>query len=252
MRKTTALKNKIALISGGSRGIGRAIALELAKAGCHISFSYRKNELDAQKLEEEITLLGQKAKAFRVDIKDYPAVTDWVNRTKEYFQGLDIVINNAGIIKDKALMFMEKEDWQEVIDTNLTGVYNLSRAAIIGLMKQKKGNIINISSVSGIIGLPRQTNYSASKAGMIGFTKALAREVAGYNIRVNSVAAGFIETDMTQELKEIFKNKMLARIPLARFGKPEEVAKAVKFLASEESNYITGQVIVIDGGLSIV
>ncbi len=247
----TSLKDKIALISGGSRGIGRSIALELAKTGCHISFSYRKNELEAKKLEEEIARLGQKAQAFCVDIKDYAAVIDWVNQTKEHFQGLDIVINNAGIIKDKALMFMEKEDWQEVIDTNLTGVYNLSRAVIIGLMKQKKGNIINISSVSGIIGLPRQANYSASKAGMIGFTKALAREVAAYNIRVNSVAAGFIETDMTHELKENFKSKMLTRIPLARFGKPEEVAKVVKFLAGEESNYITGQVIVIDGGLSI-
>lgn len=245
------LKNKVAIISGASRGIGRAIALELARQGCQISFSYRKNEAEAKDLESEIIALGPKARAFCVDIKDHTAVADWVDRTKEYFQGLDIVINNAGIIKDKALMFMEKEDWQEVIDTNLTGVYNLSHSAIIGFMKQKSGNIINISSVSGIIGLPKQTNYSASKAGMIGFTKALAKEVAPYNIRVNSVAAGFIETDMTKDLKESFKSQMLAQIPLARFGKAEEVAKAVKFLVSEESNYITGQVIVIDGGLSM-
>jgi 3-oxoacyl-[acyl-carrier protein] reductase len=245
------LKNKVAIISGASRGIGRAIALELAKQGCQISFSYRKNEAEAKSLEAEIIANGPKAKAFCVDIKDYAAVVDWVDRTKEYFHGLDIVVNNAGIIKDKALMFMEKEDWQEVIDTNLTGVYNLSHSAIIGFMKQKSGNIINISSVSGIIGLPKQTNYSASKAGVIGFTKALAKEVAPYNIRVNSVAAGFIETDMTKDLKENFKNQMLAQIPLARFGKAEEVAKAVKFLVSEESNYITGQLLVIDGGLSM-
>jgi 3-oxoacyl-[acyl-carrier protein] reductase len=245
------LKDKIAIISGASRGIGRAIALELAKEGCHISFSYLKNESEAQKLENEIVKLGRKAKAYCVDIKDYDAVTNWVNQTKEYFQGLDIVVNNAGIIKDKALMFMDKADWQEVIDTNLTGVYNLSHAAIIGFMKQKSGNIVNISSVSGIIGLPKQSNYSASKAGMIGFSKALAKEVAPYNIRVNAVAAGFIETDMTKDFKETLRNKMLAQIPLARFGKAEEVAKAVKFLAGEGSNYITGEVIVVDGGLSM-
>jgi 3-oxoacyl-[acyl-carrier protein] reductase len=246
------LKDKIAIISGASRGIGRAIALELAREGCHISFSFRSNVVEAKKLEEEIAKLGRKTKAYCVDVKDYDAVTNWVNQTKEYFRGLDIVVNNAGIIKDKALMFMEKADWQEVIDTNLTGLYNLSHAAIIGFMKQKSGNIINISSVSGIIGLPKQSNYSASKAGMIGFTKSLAKEVAPYNIRVNAVAAGFIETDMTKDFKEILKNKMLAQIPLARFGKAEEVAKSVKFLASDESNYITGEVIVVDGGLSMV
>ena len=245
------LKDKIAIISGASRGIGRAIALELAKEGCHISFSYRSNVTEAKKLEEEIAKLGRKAKAYCVDIKDYERVIEWVKQTKEYFQGLDIVINNAGIIKDKALMGMEKADWQEVIETNLTGTYNLSHAAIIGLLKQKSGSIINISSVSGVIGLPRQTNYSASKAGVIGFTKALAKEVAPYNIRVNAIAAGFIETDMTKDLKETLKTKMLAQIPLARFGKAEEVALAVKFLASEAANYITGEVIVIDGGLSM-
>jgi len=245
------LKDKIAIISGASRGIGRAIALELAKEGCHISFSYRSSAAEAQKLETEISKLGRKAKAYRVDIKDFDAVNNWVTQTKEYFQGLDIVVNNAGVIKDKALMFMEKADWQDVLDTNLTGLYNLSHAAIIGFMKQKSGNIINISSVSGMIGLPKQTNYSASKAGMIGFTKALAKEVAPYNIRVNAIAAGFIDTDMTKDFKEVLRNKMLAQIPLARFGKVEEVAKAVKFLAGEGSNYITGEVIVVDGGLSM-
>jgi len=245
------LKDKVAIISGASRGIGKAIALELASAGCHISFSYRANEAEAKKTEEEIIKRGRKVKAFRVDIKDYDAVNEWVEQTRDFFSGIDIVVNNAGIIKDKALMLMGKDDWNEVISTNLTGTYNLCRAAITGLMKQKSGNIINISSVSGIIGLPRQTNYSASKAGMIGFTKALAKEVGAFNIRVNAIAAGFIETDMTKELKEGLKNKMLAQIPLSRMGTPEEVAKTVKFLADEGSSYITGQVIVIDGGLSM-
>lgn len=245
------LKDKVVIISGASRGIGKAIAWELSRAGCHLSFSYRTNESEAKKLEAEILRLGRKARAFRVDIKDYDAVKAWVDQTREFFLGIDIVVNNAGIIKDKALMLMEKDDWNEVISTNLTGTYNLCRAAIIGLMKQKSGIIINISSVSGITGLPRQTNYSASKAGMLGFTKALAKEVAPFNIRVNAIAAGFIETDMTKGLKEDLKNKMLAQIPLSRFGTPEEVAKAVKFLAEEESAYITGQTIVIDGGLSM-
>lgn len=246
------LENKTAIISGASRGIGRAIALELAGHGAAISFSYLKNDVDAKKLEEELAASGVKAKSFKVDIKDFEAVADWAAKTKELFNGLDIVVNNAGIIKDKALMSMEKQDWQEVIDTNLTGTYNLTRACIIGLLKQRNGCIINISSVSGIIGLNRQTNYSASKAGVIGFTKALAKEVGPYNIRVNAVAAGFIETDMTKDLKEAFKNQMLGQIPLARFGRPEEVAKAVRFLAGDEAQYITGETIVIDGGLSML
>lgn len=244
------LKNKIAIISGASRGIGKAIALELAKQGCHISFSFIKNEAEAKKLEAQIQALGVKSKTFQVDIKDYDAVTDWVNKTKEFFGGLDIVINNAGITRDKALMSMERKDWLEVIDTNLNGAYNLTHAAIIGLLKQKSGNIINISSVSGIIGLSRQTNYSASKAGLIGFTKSLAKEVGPFNVRVNAVAAGFVETDMTKELKDPLKAKMLEQIPLGRFGKVEEIAAAVKFLASDESKYISGETLVIDGGLS--
>jgi 3-oxoacyl-[acyl-carrier protein] reductase len=245
------LKNKIAIISGASRGIGRAIALELAKEGACISFSYLKNATEAKKLEEEIKNLGSKAKAFQVEIKDFTAVTEWVDETKEIFGGLDIVISNAGVIKDKALALMIPEDWLEVINTNLIGTINLSRAAIITLIKQKEGNIINITSVSGISGLPRQSNYSASKAGIIGFTKSLAKEVASYNIRVNAVAPGFIETDMLADLKEALKNKMLEKIPLARLGKAEEVARVVKFLVSDRAGYITGQTIVIDGGLSI-
>ena len=245
------LKNKIAIISGASRGIGRAIALDLAREGAQIAFNYLKSKTEAQSLEGELQALGVKAKASQVDISDFDAVSKWVKETKEFFGGLDILINNAGIINDKALMFMEKEDWQKVIDTNLGGVFNLTHAAIIGFMKQKSGNIVNITSVSGITGVARQTNYAASKAGIIGFTKSLAREVARYNIRVNAVAPGFIETDMLKDLKEAYKKELLTRIPLGRIGKAEEVANVVKFLVSGASNYITGQTIIIDGGMSM-
>lgn len=245
------LKNKIAIISGATRGIGRAIALELAREGANIAFNYLKSKLKALDLEKEIKAMGIKSKAFQVDISDFDAVSRWVKETKELFGGLDILINNAGIINDKALMFMEKEDWQKVINTNLNGVFNLTHAAIVGFMKQKSGNIVNITSVSGITGVAKQTNYAASKAGIIGFTKSLAREVAAYNIRVNAVAPGFIETDMLKDLKEAYKKELLTRIPLARLGKAGEVAKVVKFLVSEAANYITGQTIIIDGGMSM-
>ncbi|MGD0335842.1 MAG: 3-oxoacyl-[acyl-carrier-protein] reductase [Candidatus Omnitrophota bacterium] len=245
------LKNKIAIVSGASRGIGRQIALELARQGLNIAFSYLNNKEEADKLLAEITRLGIKTKASRVDISDFDAVTAWVEETKKTFGGLDIVINNAGIINDKALAFMEKNDWQKVIDTNLGGVFNLTRAVITGMIKQNSGIIVNISSISGITGVARQTNYAASKAGIIGFTRSLAREVAKYGIRVNAVAPGFIETDMVSGLKEPLKDGLMKHIPLRRFGRPEEVAKAVKFLISDAANYITGQTLVIDGGLSI-
>lgn len=244
-------KNKTAIVSGASRGIGRAVVLELASEGINVAFNFLKNKEAASELEKEAKKIGVTAKASCVDIKDFDAVSVWVKETKELFGGLDILVNNAGITNDKALMFMEKEDWKNVIDINLGGVFNLTRAAIIGFMKQGSGSIVNITSLSGIIGLPRQTNYSASKAGIVGFTKALAKEVAKYNIRVNAVAPGFIETDMLKDLKESHKNKILEVLPLGRFGKPQEVAKAVKFLVSDNAGYITGQTIIIDGGLSI-
>ncbi|MBU2044630.1 MAG: 3-oxoacyl-[acyl-carrier-protein] reductase [Candidatus Omnitrophica bacterium] len=244
------LNNKTAIISGASRGIGRAIALKLAKDGANISFNYLKSEAAAKELESELKSRGVKAKAYQVDIKDFAAVNQWVNDTKEYFGQLDIVVNNAGIIVDKALGLMEQADWQSVIDTNLGGLFNLTRAVIITFIKQKSGNIINISSVAGMTGLPRQTNYSAAKAGIIGFTKALAREVGSYNIRVNAVAPGFIETDMLSGLNDKYKQEAKKHIPLGRFGRPEEVARVVAFLASDKSQYITAQVMVIDGGMT--
>jgi 3-oxoacyl-[acyl-carrier protein] reductase len=245
-----SLRNKTVIISGATRGIGRAIAIDLAAEGANISFNFLKNYKDAENLEKEIKDFGVKVKSFQVDIRNYDAVKSWVDNTKELFGGIDIAVNNAGVIKDKALALMEPDDWHEVINTNLDGTFNLSRAAIITFIKQKSGVIVNITSVSGITGMSRQTNYSASKAGIIGFTKSLAREVASYNIRVNAVAPGFIETDMLKELKEEYKSQIMKQIPLCRFGRPEEVARVVKFLVSDEAGYITGQTIVIDGGLS--
>ncbi len=245
------LKNKTVIISGATRGIGRAIAFELAGEGANISFNYLKSDNEAMALEKEIKDLGANAKSYQVDIKAYNAVKSWVDDTKELFGGIDIVVNNAGIIKDKALALMEPYDWQEVINTNLDGTFNLTRAAIVTLIKQKSGVIINIASVSGIVGMPRQTNYSASKAGIIGFTKSLAKEIAPYNIRVNAVAPGFIETDMLSDLKEEYKQQILKKIPLMRLGRPAEIAKAVKFLVSDDAGYITGHTVVIDGGISI-
>ena len=245
-------KNSTVIISGASRGIGRAIAVELAKAGANISFNYLRSSREAVELEEEIRSYGAGAGSFQVDIKDYNAVRTWVEQTRELFGGIDIVVNNAGIIRDSALALMDPGDWHEVLNTNLDGTFNLTRAAIMTFMKQKRGIVINVSSVSGVTGMARQTNYAASKAGIIGFTKALAREVAPYNIRVNAVAPGFIETEMLRDLKDDYRARMIKQIPLNIFGRPEDVANAVRFLISDRAGYITGQTLVIDGGLSMV
>ena len=243
------LKGQVAVVTGGSRGIGRAIALRLAQLGCDVTFNYLHSESEALKLEKEIQSCSVRCFAQRVDIKDFEKVKAWMDVTKEKFGRMDILINNAGIIKDKALMLMGPIDWNEVIDTNLNGVFNASRAAIVAFLKQKSGNIINISSVSGLIGMPRQTNYSAAKGGINGFTKALAKEVAAYGIRVNAIAPGFIETEMISQLTAEYREQALKMIPLGRMGNPEDVANCVKFLLSDEAQYITGQVINVDGGL---
>ncbi len=247
----TELKGKAAIVTGGSRGIGREIVLALARQGCNVAFNYSRNKSLADDLIKELKALKVKAAVRQVDVKDVEVVKVWVEEVKKEFGQLDILINNAGIINDKAFMLMEPKDWQEVIETNLMGVFNVTRACVVTFLKQKNGNIINISSVSGITGTSRQTNYSASKAGIIGFTKSLAKEVAGFNIRVNAVAPGYIETDMLSQLKQDYKQKLLESIPLQRFGSAKEVSDSVLFLLSDKADYITGQVIVVDGGLSM-
>lgn len=245
------LKGKVAIVTGGSRGIGRAIVLMLAKNGCHVAFNYQKNDGAALTVVNEAKKLGVKCVAAKVDIKDFVKVKTWVEEVKEKMGRLDILVNNAGRIIDKALMLMDDQDWQDVIDTNLNGVFNATRACIVTFLKQKSGNIVNISSVSGIFGLPRQVNYSAAKGGVNAFTKALAKEVAVYNVKVNAVAPGFVDTDILSNLTEEQKSRILEAIPQGRLGVPEDIANCVKFLLSEGAQYITGQIIQVDGGLAI-
>ena len=243
------LKDKVAIVTGGSRGIGKAIVLELIHTGAKVVFTYLKSDEAARKTLDEIEKTGGVAEAIKSDSRDYNQARAVIETTLGKFGRLDILVNNAGIIKDKALMLMEPAEWKEVIDTNLNGYFNMAKASIITMMKAKTGNIINISSVAGVVGTARQANYSAAKAGIIGFTKALAKEVASYNIRVNAVAPGYIETDMTKDLKH--KEALVKLIPFGKFGRPEDVAKVVAFLAGDRSGYITGQVIKVDGGLAI-
>ena len=245
------LKGKVAVVTGGSRGIGRAIVLMLTGCGARVAFSYQKNKEAAESLQEEVEKLGSECCASLVDVRDFHAVKSWMDETNTRFGQLDILVNNAGIIMDKALMLMTPEDWQQVIDTNLTGTFNASRACIVTFMKQKSGAIVNISSVSGVFGLPRQTNYSASKGGVNAFTKALAKEAAGYNIRVNAVAPGFVDTDILSGFTGEQKKDILQHIPVGRLGAVNDVAHCVKFLLSEQSSYVTGQIICVDGGMTM-
>lgn len=245
------LKGKNALVTGGSRGIGRAIALELAKEGANIVINYTNNDKAAEKTVAEIEDLGVKAIAIKANVSNEEDVFNMVKQVKEEFGIIDILVNNAGITRDNLLIRMKVEDWEKVLDINLKGVFVCSKAVARDMMKQNYGKIINISSVVGITGNAGQTNYSASKAGIIGFTKSLARELASKNINVNAIAPGFIETDMTTELSEKVKESMLSSIPLKRYGQPEDIANLVSFLCTEKASYITGQVIQVDGGMGI-
>lgn len=242
-------RDKVAIVTGGTRGIGRAIVLMLAHEGADVAFTYLKSAAEAGDLAKEVERLGRKCMPEQVDVRDYQKSKELIEKVKQNFGKLDILVNNAGITKDKALMMMSEEEWREVLDTNLTGTFNVTRNVIVTFLKQKSGSIVNITSVSGVAGMSRQTNYAASKAGIIGFTKSLAKEVAAYNIRVNAVAPGFVETDMVSGLKDEYKAEIVKRIPLGRFGEVKDVSAAVKFLLSDEANFITGQTIVVDGGL---
>ena len=243
------ISNKVALITGATRGIGKAIALELADNGYNISLNYRALTDEVNNLKVELESKGIKCLLVNGDVTSYETCENIVKQTIDTFGQIDVLVNNAGITKDGLLMRMKQEDFTKVIDVNLVGTFNMTRNTIPFMVKKKAGRIINISSVVGITGNAGQTNYSASKAGIIGFTKSLAKEVASRNILVNAIAPGFIETDMTSVLPDNVKESIYAQIPLKRMGNSKEIAKVVKFLASEDSSYITGQVINIDGGM---
>ena len=241
--------NKTALITGATRGIGKQIALTLAQNGYDIAINYRTENDALKETKKQIEEKGVKCLTVQGDVSNFEDCERFVKEIIEEYGKIDVLVNNAGITKDTLLMRMRKEDFEDVIDTNLVGTFNVTKNVISHMMKARSGRIINISSVVGVAGNAGQTNYSASKAGMIGFTKSLAKEVASRGILVNAVAPGFIETGMTDVLKEEIKEEIAKSIPLKRMGKTEDVANVVKFLVSEESSYITGQVINVDGGM---
>lgn len=243
------LNGKTALVTGASRGIGRAIALRLAEDGANVAVIYAGSADKAEAVVNEITALGVNAKAYRCNVADSAAVNETVKAVTNDLGKIDILVNNAGITRDGLMLRMKDEDFDAVLDTNLKGAFNMIRACYSGFIRKKSGRIINISSVSGIMGNAGQANYSASKAGAIGLTKSVARELASRGITCNAVAPGFIQTDMTENLGD--NNPLLNSIPLGRMGKPEDIAAAVAFLASDSAAYITGEVLKVDGGLAI-
>jgi len=243
------LQNKVALVTGGTRGIGKAIVLALGEAGADVAFTYRSSKESADIIVAELRAKGRRASGFQSDAADFTQANDIVQKVVQEFGRVDILVNNAGITKDGLLMRMSESDWDTVIATNLKSVFSFTKAVCRQMMGQQAGKIINISSVVGIIGNAGQANYVASKAGIIGFTKSVAKELASRNIQANVVAPGFVETDMTEKLNEKQKEAILAMIPLKRIAKPDEVAGVVRFLASSDADYITGQVLCVDGGM---
>jgi 3-oxoacyl-[acyl-carrier protein] reductase len=236
------LEGKTALVTGGSRGIGRAIALELARAGADVTLSYRSGKEEAEQVASEAG-----GRAVAADVSDAEQAKALVDAAGE----LDILVNNAGVTRDGLLARMSDEDWRVVIETNLSGTFHTCRAAARGMMKRRSGAIVNVSSIVGVHGNPGQTNYSASKAGIIGFTKALARELGNRGVRANVVAPGYVDTRLTQVIADEMKELMLGNTPLGRFGQPEDVAGAVRFLCSDAASFITGEVLLVDGGLGM-
>ena len=246
-----SLDGKTCLVTGGGRGIGRSIALGLAKAGADVAVTYSRSADAANEVKQEIESLGRKSKAIQADAVDTNRAAEVINEIVKDWSKLDILVNNAGITKDTLIMRMSEEQWESVITTNLKSVFNYSKAVVRPMMRQRSGSIINISSIIGITGNAGQTNYGASKAGIIGFSKSLAKEIGSRNIRVNVIAPGYIMTDMTENLDEKLLNMIKSSTPLGRGGKPEEVADAVIFLASNASSYITGTVLQVDGGMAM-
>lgn len=243
------LQNKRAVVTGGTRGIGKAIVRELAANGCSVVFTYFSSDNAARDIEKEYSNDNVKVLGFKADASSFDSAQNTINFALEKLGGLDILVNNAGITKDNLLLRMNEVDFDAVINANLKSVFNYTKAVLKPMLGQKYGKIINISSVVGIIGNPGQANYVASKAGVIGLTKSNAKELASRNINVNAVAPGFIETDMTEKLNDQQRDAILASIPLKKMGKPEDIAKTVVFLCSSDADYITGQVITVDGGM---
>lgn len=245
------MDNKVALVTGASRGIGKAIAMGLAKAGYYVVINFASSEEKALAVLEEIKTQGGQGMVYGCNIADFEAVDTMVKTITKEVGNVDLLVNNAGITKDQLMLRMTEDDFSRVIDINLKGTFNCTKAVTRTMFKARQGNIINISSVIGLVGNIGQVNYAASKAGVIGMTKSLAKEYAARNIRVNAIAPGFIDTEMTDALNEDVKKSIMDKIPLNKLGKPEDVANLVEFLASEKARYITGQVLAVDGGMTM-
>ena len=252
MSKKQSFIGKSAIVTGATRGIGKAIALELARRGANVAFNYARSADEAEKLKAEIEASGVKCFAAQCDVANTEASAEFCKQSKEELGTVDFLVNNAGITRDTLILRMKEDDWDSVIDTNLKGAWNFSKAVLRFMMKNEAGGaILNISSISGVVGMQGQSNYSASKAGMIGLTKSLAKEVASRKITVNALALGLIETDMSGQLSDEYQTKLLEMIPLGRLGNVQEVAEIVCFLLSDAARYITGQVVQADGGLAM-